>query len=133
METNNIFQFLTHCLTSGCVRPTGQTDFELSVYLAFCLFNFGEVLTYLPIVKRLSKRGCTGDGQSIWTWLAWICAYSTLAVHMFVLAGYQMNDLVWLSLANMSMCILCAVLIIKVQKIKGIWSRIIIRRSQPLA
>lgn len=133
METNNIFQFLTQCLTSGCVRPTGQTDFELSVYLMFCLFNFGEVLTYLPIVKKLSKRGCTGDGQSIWTWLAWICAYSTLAVHMYVLAGYKMNDLVWLSLANMSMCILCAVLIIKVQKIKGIWSRFNIRRSQPFA
>jgi hypothetical protein len=122
METNNIFQFLTHCLMSGCIRPLGQSDFELYVYLTFCLFNFGEVFTYLPIVKRLSKRGCTGDGQSIWTWLAWICAYSTLAVHMYVLAGYRTNDLVWLSLANLSMCFVCLYLIIKVQRRAGILS-----------
>jgi hypothetical protein len=119
MEPHNIFQFLSQCLTSGCVRLTGQSDFELYVYLTFCLFNFGEVFTYMPIVKKLSKRGCTGDGQSIWTWLAWICAYGTLTVHMYVLAGYKTNDLVWLSLANLSMCILCAVLIAKAQKTKS--------------
>jgi hypothetical protein len=132
MESHNIFQFLTQCFTSGCLRPAGQSDFELYVYLMFCFFNFGEVFTYLPIVKKLSKRGCTGDGQSIWTWLAWICAYSTLAVHLYVLAGYRMNDLVWLSLANLSMCILCAVLIVKVQKIKGVWNRLIKRQTSTL-
>lgn len=133
METHNIFQFLTHCLTSGCIRPLGQSDFELVVYFTFCLFNFGEVFTYIPIVKKLSKRGCTGDGQSIWTWLAWICAYSTLAVHMYVQAGYRTNDLVWLSLANLSMCIVCAVLIIKVQKIESIWHRWVKRPARPFA
>lgn len=122
METHNIFQFLIQCFTSACVRPAGQSDLELYIYLMFCLFNFGEVFTYLPIIKKLSKPNCTGDGQSIWTWLAWSCANATLAAHLYVVAGYRMNDLVWLSLANLSMCILCAVLIFKVQKLQGIWN-----------
>ncbi len=116
MEQLNIFDFLLGCVSVGCTRPNGQTDFALYVYATCCIFNVIRVITYLPIIKMLLKPGCTGDGQSLSTWIMWIGANSTMSLHLYIAANYQMTDLVWINVSNTAMCIVCAVLIAKVQK-----------------
>ncbi len=116
MEQLDIFDFLLGCLLVSCNRPADQTDFALTVYVLCCVFNVARIFTYFPTIKMLLKPGCTGDGQSLATWLMWMCANGTLALHLCIAANYRMTDLVWLSLANFVMCGVCAVLIAKVQK-----------------
>ena len=82
MEQLNIFDFMLRCLLVGCARPAGQTDFELCVYVACCIFNVARIITYVPTIKILLKPGCTGDGQSLATWMMWIAANGTMALHI---------------------------------------------------
>ncbi len=116
MELQAIFNFMCDALLDGCKKSLAQNNFELLVYLAFCFFNVMRVFTYLPTIKKLMQPGCTGDGQSLLTWVTWICANGTLGLHLYVIAGYHLNDVVWLSIGNVIMCAICAVLVFKVQK-----------------
>jgi hypothetical protein len=119
MQNQSIVQWLSLCVTEGCQRPVGQSDFELAVYLGFCIFNLGEVFNYYPTIQKLRSPGCTGDGQSVWTWVTWIMANGTLAMHLYVLNGYRPNDLVCLTLANLAMCCVCLRYIIQTQRRAG--------------
>jgi hypothetical protein len=116
MEQLNIFDFLFRCLSVGCARPNGQSDFALYVYVACCVFNVARIITYVPTIKILLKPGCTGDGQSLSTWIMWIGANSTMSLHLYIAANYHMTDLIWINVSNTVMCVVCAVLIAKVQK-----------------
>ncbi len=116
MEQLNIFDFLLRCLLVGCTRPNGQTDFALYVYVACCVFNVARIITYLPTIRLLLKPGCRGDGQSLATWMMWIAANSTMALHLYIATNYHMTDLVWINVCNTIMCVVCAVLIAKAQK-----------------
>jgi hypothetical protein len=116
MELQPIFNFMCDSLIGGCEKSLAQNNFEVLVYLAFCFFNVIRVFTYVPTIKKLMQPGCTGDGQSLLTWVTWICANATLGLHLYVIAGYRLNDVVWLSIGNVTMCAICAVLVFKVQK-----------------
>jgi fatty acid desaturase len=116
MELQSIFNFMCDSLLEGCKKSLAHNNFELFVYLAFCFFNIMRVFTYIPTIKKLMQPGCTGDGQSLLTWITWICANATLGLHLYVIAGYHVNDVVWLSVGNVIMCTICAVLVFKVQK-----------------
>jgi hypothetical protein len=116
MEQLNIFDFLLGCMSTGCTRPSGQTDFGMYVYVLCCVFNIVRVITYLPTIKMLLKPGCTGDGQSLSTWIMWIGANGTMSLHLYIAAKFHMTDLVWINVSNTAMCVVCAVLIAKVQK-----------------
>lgn len=119
MEHHNLIQFLNTCLSVGCVEPFGFSKFETNVYLAFCIFNVGRLFTYLPTIAKLRAAGCTGDGQSIWTWICWILANISLSYYMYVAGKYQITDLVWINAINTLMCLVCLFYIIKVQKRAG--------------
>lgn len=116
MELQPLIDYVSSCLQDGCSKPLGQSGFEAGVFLAFCFFNITRVFTYLPTIKKLSQPGCTGDGQSLLTWVTWILANSTLCLHLYVIAGYHMSVMVWINLANTVMCLWCAWLVFKVQK-----------------
>jgi hypothetical protein len=116
VEQLDIIDFLLGCLLASCTRPAGQTDFALYVYVACCVFNVARIITYVPTIKMLLKPGCTGDGQSVATWVMWIGANGTMALHLYIATNYRMTDLVWISVSNTVMCVVCAVLIAKVQK-----------------
>ena len=116
MELHNLFNFICEVLPDGCKKSFAHNSFEIAVYLAFCFFNTVRVFTYVPMIKKLLQPGCTGDGQSLFTWITWICANTTLGLHLYVVAGYRMNELVWLSAGNVIMCSICALLVFKVQK-----------------
>ncbi len=116
MELQSLINYMSSCIFEECSKPLSQSDFEVSVFLAFCFFNITRVLTYLPTIKKLCQPGCTGDGQSLLTWLTWILANSTLCLHLYVIAGYHVSVMVWINLANTVMCIWCAWLVFKVQK-----------------
>lgn len=119
MQTSSFLQWLSQCITDGCQRQVGQSDFEMTVYLGFCISNLGRVLTYLPTIQKLRSPGCTGDGQSVWTWFTWIMANGMFALHLYVVSGYQVNDLVWLNLANLVMCCVCLRYVVKTQNRAG--------------
>jgi hypothetical protein len=116
MELQSLFTFMCESLLDGCKKSLAHNNFELFVYLAFCFFNVIRVLTYIPTIKKLMQPGCTGDGQSLLTWITWIAANGTLGLHLYVVGGYRVNDVVWLSIGNVAMCTICAVLVFKVQK-----------------
>ena len=119
MEHVTIVQWLGQCITDRCQRSVGQSDFELAVYLMFYIFNLGRVFTYYPTIQKLRTPGCTGDGQSVWTWITGTLANGTLALHVYVLSAYQSNDLVWLNLANMAMCCICLWYLVKARRRAG--------------
>jgi TRAP-type uncharacterized transport system fused permease subunit len=119
VEHVTIVQWLGQCITDRCQRSVGQSDFELAVYLMFYIFNLGRVFTYYPTIRKLRTPGCTGDGQSVWTWITWTLANGTLALHVYVVSAYQSNDLVWLNLANMVMCCICLWYLVKAQRRAG--------------
>ncbi len=119
MQNQSIVQWLGQCISDSCQRLAGQSDFEMAVYLGFCIFNLGEVLTYYPTIRKLRTPGCTGDGQSVWTWVTWIMANATLALHLYVVSGYRVNDLVCLNLANLTMCSICLRYVVKAQQRAG--------------
>jgi hypothetical protein len=116
MELQSIFTFMCESLLEGCKKSLAHNNFELFVYLAFCFFNVIRVFTYIPTIKKLMQPGCTGDGQSLLTWVCWTLANGTLGLHLYVVGGYRVNDVVWLSIGNVIMCTICAVLVFKVQK-----------------
>lgn len=122
MEHLTVVQWLGRCITHSCQRPLGQSDFELAVYLGFCIFNLGRVFTYYPTIQKLRTPGCTGDGQSVWTWITWILANGTFALHLYVVSAYQHNDLVWLNLANLAMCCICLRYVVRAQQHAGTFS-----------
>ena len=119
MENHNLIQFLNTCLSAGCVEPFGFSKFETHVYLAFCIFNVGRLFTYLPTIAKLRQPGCTGDGQSVWTWICWILANSTMSLYAYIASKYQVTDFVWINVINTFMCFVCLLYIIKVQKRAG--------------
>jgi hypothetical protein len=119
MQNQSIVQWLSQCITDGCQRPAGQSDFEMTVYLGFCIFHLGRVFTYYHTIQKLRTPGCTGDGQSVWTWITWILANATLALHLYVASGYRLNDVVWLNLANLAMCCVCLRYVIQTQNRAG--------------
>ncbi len=119
MEHVTFVQWLGQCITDSCQRSVGQSDFELAVYLMFYIFNLDQVFTYYPTIRKLRTPGCTGDGQSVWTWITWTLANGTLALHVYVVSAYQSNDLVWLKLANMAMCCICLWYLVKRQRRTG--------------
>lgn len=119
MENHNLIQFLNTCLSAGCVEPFGFSKYETHVYLAFCIFNVGRLFTYFPTIAKLRAAGCTGDGQSIWTWICWILANISLSYYMYIAGKYQITDLVWINVINTTMCLVCLLYIIKVQKRAG--------------
>jgi hypothetical protein len=116
---NNILYFLSRCITRSCSGPAGFTAFETQVYLAFCLFNVGRLFTYLPTIAKLRKPGCTGDGQSVLTWVCWILANITLSYYALISSKYQITDFVWLNILNTLMCLVCLIYVIKAQKRAG--------------
>lgn len=58
-------------------------------------------------------------GHSVWTWITWILANGTFALHLYVVSAYQFNDLVWLNLANLAMCCICLWCVVKAQQRAG--------------
>jgi hypothetical protein len=128
MENHNLVQFLNTCLSDGCVAPFGFSKYETQVYLAFCIFNVGRLFTYFPTIAKLRATGCTGDGQSVWTWLWWILANSTLSYYAYIASKYQVSDFVWINIINTFMCLVCVLYIIKVQKRAGTLSWIPFRK-----
>jgi hypothetical protein len=130
MQNQSFLQWLGLCITDGCQRPAGQNDFELAVYVGFCIFNLGRVFTYYPTIQKLRTPGCTGDGQSIWTWITWILANGTFALHLYVVSAYQINDLVWLNLANLAMCCICLRYVVRAQQRAGTLSWIPFRKPR---
>ncbi len=119
MEHHNLIQFLNTCLSQGCVEPFGFSKYETHVYLAFCIFNVGRLFTYFPTIAKLRAVGCTGDGQSIWTWICWILANISLSYYAYIASKYQVTDFVWINIINTLMCLVCLLYIIKVQKRAG--------------
>jgi hypothetical protein len=119
MTQHNILDFLSHCWTDTCIQPLGFTKYETHVYLVFCIFNVVRIFTYLPTVVKLRAAGCTGDGQSIWTWACWILANSSLSYYAYISSKYQVTDFVWISIMNSLMCCICFYYVVKVQKRAG--------------
>jgi hypothetical protein len=119
MEQQNIIQFLSTCFSETCVQPLGFSEYETHVYLVFCIFNVGRLFTYLPTIAKLRAVGCTGDGQSIWTWICWILANSSLSYYAYIASKYQISDFVWINVINTFMCLVCLFYIIKVQQRAG--------------
>lgn len=119
MEQHNIIQFLSTCITQSCSPPEGLSSYETNIYLAFCIFNVGRIFTYLPTIAKLRAPRCTGDGQSVWTWVCWILANSTLSYYAYIASKYQVTDFVWINVLNTVMCLVCLHYVVKVQKRAG--------------
>jgi hypothetical protein len=119
MEQQNIVQFISTCLSETCTQPIGFSKYETHVYLVFCIFNIGRLFTYIPTIAKLRAAGCTGDGQSVWTWICWILANSSLSYYAYIAGKYQITDFVWINVINTFMCVVCLFYIIKVQKRAG--------------
>jgi hypothetical protein len=119
MEQQNIIQFLSTCFSETCIQPLGFSKYETHVYLVFCIFNVGRLFTYLPTIAKLRAVGCTGDGQSIWTWACWILANSSLSYYAYIVSKYQISDFVWINVINTFMCLVCLFYVIKVQQQAG--------------
>lgn len=131
MEHHNLLQFLNTCLSQGCVEPLGFSKYETHVYLVFCIFNVGRLFTYFPTIAKLRAAGCTGDGQSVWTWICWILANISLSYYAYIASKYQVTDFVWINLVNTFMCLVCLLYIIKVQKRAGTLNWIPFRKPKP--
>ncbi len=64
--------------------------------------------------------GCQRSaGQSVWTWITWIMANGTFALHLYIVSGYRGSDMVWLTLANVVMCCICLRYVIQTQRRAG--------------
>jgi hypothetical protein len=132
MEMHNIIEFLSTCLMHQCIAPAGFSPFETNIYLAFCIFNVGRIFTYLPTIAKLRALGCTGDGQSVWTWICWILANSTLSYYAYIASKYQVTDFVWINVLNTMMCVICLHYVVKVQSRAGTLRWMPLSKSQKI-
>jgi hypothetical protein len=98
-----------------------ETSSSASVYVTavawvFMLTNSLRVLTYLPMIRRLLRPGIAAECQSQLTWLLWATANLSMSLHLFELAGRELNDAVFLTGANTLMCCVCWYLVRRAQR-----------------
>lgn len=98
-----------------------EPSFFSSMYVTvvawvFMLTNSLRVLTYLPMIRKLLRPGIAAECQSQLTWLLWATANLSMSLHLFELAGRELNDAVALTGANTLMCCVCWHLVRRAQR-----------------
>lgn len=79
--------------------------------LAFSLFNWLRVLSYLPAMHAMWQQGDSSQ-HSLVTWCTWLGANLTMACWCHEQGGRRMNMAVWINLSNTAMCTAMVVLIV---------------------
>jgi hypothetical protein len=86
-----------------------------AVAWVFSVSNACKMLTYLPMVRTLSKPGASADGQNELTWFLWVVCNITTALYAIELADRSINALAAFSIGNAVMCLWCWGLIRRVR------------------
>lgn len=107
----------------ACLRIDAdvESSFVSSMYATgvawvFMLTNSLRVLTYLPMMRKLLRPGIAAECQSQLTWLLWATANLSMTLHLFELAGREINGAVGLTAANTLMCCVCWYLVRRAQR-----------------
>lgn len=82
---------------------------------AFVFWNSVRILTYLPTMRLLVRRGASGRDYSVLTWASWTCSNGTLALYLFEVGGHRIDSLVVLNGGNALMCMLTCALILRLK------------------
>ncbi len=72
--------------------------------LAFALFSSVRIFTYLPTIWAIYASGDSSQ-YSLWTWVTWIGANSTMAAWLYENNDRRFDSAVAVSAANAFMCL----------------------------
>jgi hypothetical protein len=94
---------------------TNSSPYAIALMWAFMFTNAMRVFTYLPTILKLTKPNVTGDCQSTLTWLLWTLSNATLTLQLFEVNQRRISDVILFSALNTVMCLICLVLVYRVQ------------------
>lgn len=83
---------------------TSRTTYLAVLTWAFTLFNSVRVLAYLPTVWAICVSGDSSQ-HSLWTWLTWFGANSTMAAWLYEQNGQRADRTVLVNVGNACMCL----------------------------
>lgn len=94
---------------------SNSSPYTVALMWGFMVSNALRVFTYLPTILKLLKPNVTGDCQSTLTWLLWTLSNATLTLQLFEVNERRYNDVMLFSAVNTPMCLICLVLVYRVQ------------------
>jgi len=94
----------------GSSTPRGRYMTVLT--WSFTLFNSVRALAYLPTLWAIHSSGDSSQ-HSLWTWITWLGANTTMAAWLFEHNGGRCNRAVIVNAANAAMCLLTVVMILR--------------------
>ena len=95
--------------------PPPPALFSRALYLrvltwAFTVFNSVRVVAYLPTILAIYASGDSSQ-HSLWTWITWAGANTTMAAWLYEQNGRCMNRAIAVNIGNAAMCLGTVVLI----------------------
>lgn len=78
---------------------------------AFMLLTAARLMAYLPTALAIVQIGDSRQ-HSLWTWLIWVGANTTMAAWLYETNGCRMDKAIGVSIANAVACALMAALIV---------------------
>ncbi len=93
----------------GC-SGTLRAGYLTALTWSFTLFNSVRALAYLPTLWAIHASGDSSQ-HSLWTWITWLGANTTMAAWLFEHNGRRCNRAVVVNTANAAMCLLTVLMI----------------------
>jgi len=78
----------------------------------FLFWNGARVLTYLPTIGKLVAREADVRSYSLLSWGSWALSNGTFALMLLEMSRGIPNQMFWMNLANMLMCLVVSFIII---------------------
>ena len=91
--------------------PTARTLYLTLLTWAFTLFSTVRVFAYLPTLWAIHDSG-ESTQHSLWTWLIWAGANSTMAAWLYEQAQQRFTSACAVNIANATMCTATLLLIV---------------------